>query len=157
VTDLSQFTREGNRIVIYSSRNGHASYRAVGSNPTPENSLSAPWPFSGDIYDFYLINECSDGGQKLDCTEHFQLISADYLGVNKPIEPSWLNYPFRYGPNIIYLLGTLDRFVQSLGIVAFLISPFLTWLSCALLGDTKGEDGPTGPKQKGSWLGRPED
>jgi Vacuolar protein sorting-associated protein 62 len=100
VTDLNSFTRQNGRIVVYASRNGHASYKGTGSNPTEEKNLAAPWPFSGDIFDFYLINDCADGGLSLDCAAHYRLVSADYLGAEKPDEPRWLNYPYRWGPHM---------------------------------------------------------
>jgi hypothetical protein len=157
ITDLNAFTKQNGRIVVYASRNGHASYSRPGANPTEEKNLSAPWPFPGDIFDFYLINDCADGGQSLDCAAHYQLVSADYLGAEKPDEPRWLNFFYRWGPHITYPAGTIDQFVRSLGVAAWLISPLMTWLLDKLPSEVKEEDGPTGPKTKGSWLGRPED
>jgi hypothetical protein len=142
--------------VIYASQNGHASYPRAGSNPTHESSQSAPWPFSGDLWDFYLINACADGGPTLDCAANHVLVSADYLGADKPAEPRWLNYLYRWGPHIIYPAGALDNFLQRLGVAGWLLSPLTRWIVSALPGEVKEEDGPTGPKTKSSWLGRPD-
>jgi ribosomal protein L24E len=156
VTNLAEFTRENGRIVVYASRNGHASYKAPGSNPSERTHLPAGWPFSGDIYDFSLINECADGGPSLDCSTRYALVSADYLGQQAPQEPAWLNFGYRWGPEIIYPAGTLDNWLKKLGVVAWLLSPLTTWLIGKLPGEMKGEDGPTGPRTKASWNGAPD-
>ncbi len=144
------------RIAIYPSRNGHASYAAPGANPSERHHLSAPWPFPGDIADFYLRNDTADGGRTFDSAARYVIVSADYLGADAPKEPRWLSYPNRWGQRIVYPAGRLDEMLRSLGVGAWLLAPITTWLVRALPGEVKEEEGPTGPKQKGSWNGNPD-
>ncbi|HEX8653747.1 MAG TPA: Vps62-related protein [Allosphingosinicella sp.] len=157
VTNLAEFTVENGRIVIYSSLNGHSAYKSAGSNPSKRTHLQAPWPFSGDVYDFSLVNLCDNGSHSLDCSSNFVLVSASYLGDQAPQEPAWLNFGYRWGPQIIYPAGTLDQWVSGTGIGSFLAGPLLRWLLGALPSEAKGEDGPSGPKTKANWNGSPED
>lgn len=156
VDDLSLFTRQNGRIVIYPSLNGHASYRAPGPNPTKRHHLSAPWPFPGDLADFYLRNDTAEGGHTLDCAAKNVLVSADYLGRDAPVEPRWLNYPNRWGQRIVYPAGQLDALLRAMGVGGWLIAPVMTWLLGVLPSEAKEEEGPTGPKMKGGWRGDPD-
>jgi hypothetical protein len=146
VDDLSRFTRQNGRIVIYCSLNAHAHYCAIGDNPTVRNTVSTP---VGNLSDFYLINACADGGRSLDCAAHYELVSAAYLGADAPVEPSWLNYGYRWGPKVTYPSGTVASLIAGLGAAG-------SWLQSAFPSELTGADGPRGPKTKASWLGAPD-
>jgi VPS62-like protein len=146
VDDLSRFARQNGRTVIYSSLNAHASYCATGDNPTERKTVPSPL---GNLSDFYLINACAEGGRSLDCATSYQLVSATYLGSDAPVEPSWLNFGYRWGPIVEYPSGTIASLVAGLG-------PAGSWLRSAFPSELTGADGPRGPKTKSSWLGAPD-
>jgi len=147
IDDLARFARENGRIIIYCSQNAHAHYSAAGDNPSERRTQSSPF---GNIADFYLINACADGGQSLDCAAHYQLVSAPYLGTDQPAEPAWLNFGYRWGPQVAYPSGAVTSLVAGLSAAAG------SWLQSAFPSELTGEDGPTGPKTKASWTGAPD-
>lgn len=154
--DLKQFRRTNDQINVYSSRNGHAVYAQTGVNYTEHRKYPSSGIPAGIEFD--LRNDTADGGQALNCSKAYQLISAEWLGVT---EPHWVDYPYRWGPegatthmnprtvaDILYAaLGWLGRVVPS---------PIVTVLAGYILSIFVRDDvnGPEGPKTKSSWRGQ---
>ena len=90
------------QVVVYSSRNGHASYPQKGMNAdinvTQPPSIPSFWK-AVTLYpqwNFKLRNDTESSAYSLDCSVHYQLLSADYLSTGS--EPAWLEYKGRWGP-----------------------------------------------------------
>lgn len=146
---------ENGHIVIYSSLNGHASYPHQGPNYTEHRSYKK----LGTGLDFWLVNK-ADKGQRLDCSEAHELISAEFLPEGqKPVEPRWLNFLNRWGKsNEAHLTqaavqGILDDVFGKIFGTIIGYTSFLALLAKLLLTYfvTEDQNGPTGPKMKGSW------
>jgi len=152
---ISSLERLGDRIIVYPSRNGHANYPHVGENPTERTTVL---PREGPGFEFYLKNDTDhDTGPHpkiLDCSQYFEIVSF-----YDELEPSWINYKGRWGPqntilNLDYdfvenvLKGIFGEFVSSL-LPKFFFKPVIDGiLSQIKVGD---EDGPIGPKGHDDW------
>ncbi|MEZ4449728.1 MAG: Vps62-related protein [Nannocystaceae bacterium] len=123
------------RMVIYASRNGHAAYAHAGNNLSNSKKY---W----EIAEFGLRNDTARG-PSLDCAAHYRIISTDYLPASQYPEPAWLSYRGRWGAVRQYVKPHLG-FSEPL---ASLADDVLD----SLPEEVKGESGPTGPNQKGSW------
>jgi hypothetical protein len=155
--DLGQFQRvNGQQIVVYSSRNGHAVYAHPGSNYTEHRKYPDPGIPAG--IEFFLRNDAADGGRSLDCAKNYQIISADWLGSTFP-EPQWVNYPYRWGPEgaVTHMNpGTVsDILYSALGWLSYLASPIIQVIAGYILSVFVKDDvnGPAGPKTKSTWTG----
>ncbi|KAI8819761.1 vacuolar protein sorting-associated protein 62, partial [Fimicolochytrium jonesii] len=83
--------------IVYSSLNGHANYASPGLNPSEYHKVP-PGGIPAGI-EFELRNDTAEGGRILDCSQKYELISADFLtGADAIREPKWVTYPFRWGP-----------------------------------------------------------
>ncbi len=151
--------RKGEKFVIYSSKNGHASYGSIGKNYTEKRRYPVPGTLLGSIQ-FALINETKKG-VSVDCSKTYELISADFLEKDKPTEPKWVNFLNRWGK--IESAHLTEKAISE--ILAAALGPILgSILSHSILGKIagsllteyvkRGKYGPTGPKAKGSWDGR---
>lgn len=83
------------RRILYGSRNGHAAYSIAGDNPFHGASGEVA---GKTVWSFALVNICGRGPT----IEVWQpgrtvLISATCLGSDAPIEPLWLQFPWRWG------------------------------------------------------------
>jgi hypothetical protein len=144
---LDRFQRKGEQIIIYSSRNGHAVYSGTGPNPTYEGDyLAVSW---------YLRNDTADGGESLDCSTRYQLVSGPSVN-----EPRWIDYPYRWGPEDTHTEITQEQATEivevALGTLSFLVPTGLAGrVVAAIISVFRTEDlnGPEGPKQKDSWRG----
>lgn len=145
---LGQFQRKGEQIIIYSSRNGHAVYPGTGPNPT----------HAGDylLVSWYLRNDTADGGESLDCSTRYELVSAPTVN-----EPRWIDYPYRWGPENTHTEITPEQALEivkvALGKLSFLVPDAIAGRVVAEIITTfKTDDlnGPDGPKQKDSWTGK---
>jgi hypothetical protein len=148
------FAFQGTQPIIFSSRNGHANFSRAGSNPTEFRKI-------GGIpagFDFFIRNDTAVSNYKLDCSKKYELVSADFVGVKSP---SWLTYPFRWGPE-----GTSTHITP--GAVAEIVeaaagdelTKFLPFAAGVILAGeilphfVKGDiNGPTPPSRHGSWMG----
>ncbi|KAH7430566.1 hypothetical protein KP509_08G004200 [Ceratopteris richardii] len=130
---------EGSRFVVYSSKSGHASY------PKPGLVLQ------GD-HGIGIRNDTAKSQYVLDSSQKFEFISADYLGSeNAPGEPVWLQYMRKWGPKIEYdLKQEIEKAIHKAPSV---LRSKLRSLIKKLPDEVFGEEGPTGPKQKSSWMG----
>ena len=148
------FKFQGTQPIIFSARNGHGNWPGVGSNPTEFRKI-------GGIpagFDFFVRNDTAVGNLKLDCSKSYELVAADFAGVNPP---AWMTYPFRWGPegtSTHITPTTIAEIVQAAAgdeLKKFL--PFAAGVVLAgeLLPHFIKSDinGPTSPARHGSWLG----
>jgi hypothetical protein len=161
-SELGQLTRvNGEQIVLYASRNGHAVYPDVGPHYTyhykePPNLGDLPPPAA---FEFFLRNDTADGGGSLDCAQHYEIIAAEApIGVRSPL---WVSYPYRWGPE-----GAVTRMspktandlvVAALGIPTDLLpgSQLIDLVGEILPAFIKDDlNGPSAPISKDIWYGR---
>ncbi|KAE8678989.1 putative ubiquitin-protein ligase [Hibiscus syriacus] len=131
---------EGNKPIVYSSRDGHASF------PHPGTYLQGSVKLGIGIR-----NDAARSKYSVDSSTKYQIIAAEYLGDGVVTEPCWLDYMREWGPTIVYdSRSELDRIINLL--------PFFVRLSEENIFDVfptelYGEEGPTGPKEKDNWGG----
>ena len=154
--DIANVRRDGDQIVVYSSLNGHASYPSVGVNYSEHRKYNAAYLTA---LEFFLRND-TDAGPVLDCGRQYELVSADYLGADKPAEPVWLNYLGRWGASSeqhLTVKAVQDIIVAAFGpILGFVLNTTIAVELAQLLLSlfvTEDQDGPSAPKAKGSWAG----
>ncbi|KIX08829.1 uncharacterized protein Z518_03486 [Rhinocladiella mackenziei CBS 650.93] len=148
------FTFKGTQPIIYSSQNGHANFSRPGSNASEYRRIGG---IPAGI-ELFVRNDTAASKFKLDCSEKYELVSADWL--NLPT-PKWVTYPFRWGPE-----GTLTRLnpvtvaeiikaAAGADLAEFLPVSALTVLAGEILPHfIKGNiNGPTSPSRHGSWVG----
>lgn len=141
---------EGGIPVVYASRHGHASYKSEGSNLTNDTKLKdsvtgVTW------FEFGLRNDTGKG-QHLDCRSKYQIVGGSFLGTAL-VPPSWLDYCHRWGPHKVYDRAWIKSTIQTaLGNFPGSDSAADAVMN-ALPDEFKEENGPTGPKKKGSWTG----
>lgn len=133
-----EFVR-GNKGIVYSSKNGHASFAHAGTYLQGSTKLGIG-----------VRNDTAKSKIFIDSSIKYQIVAAEYLdGVIT--EPSWLQYMREWGPTIVYnSRSELDKLIDLL--------PFYVKFSVENLFDLfptelYGEEGPTGPKEKDNWEG----
>jgi hypothetical protein len=129
--------QDGNKAVIYSSLNGHAMYAKPG----------LVLQGSGNIG---IRNDTAKSNKFIDTGARFSVVSAEYMG-SSVVEPPWLNYLRKWGPNITYDLAEEAETVEKL-LPGKLKSAFDKFVK-SLPKEIFGEEGPTGPKLKRNWTG----
>ncbi|KAH6811417.1 vacuolar sorting-associated protein [Perilla frutescens var. frutescens] len=132
--------KEGNKAIIYASRNGHATYPHPGTYIQGSSKLGIG-----------VRNDAARSDYYIDSSRHYQIVAAEYLGEGLVKEPCWLQYMRKWGPRIVYDSKTeLDKIIKRLPpLFKNSITNILTKLPLELYG----EDGPTGPKEKNNWTG----
>ncbi|XP_031091821.1 uncharacterized protein LOC115996632 [Ipomoea triloba] len=131
---------DGNKPIVYSSRNGHASF------PHPGCYLQG-----SSVLGIGLRNDCAESKYTVDSSTRYQIIAAEYLGEGVVAEPPWLQFMREWGPTIEYdSASEVDKIINHL--------PFFVRFSVESLfelfpTELYGEEGPTGPKEKDNWLG----
>ncbi|CAH1416196.1 unnamed protein product [Lactuca virosa] len=127
----------GNKPIVYSSLNGHASY------PKPGLVLIGPQGVDVGIRD-----DTAKSDKVMDTGVRAMVVAAEYLG-SIVVEPPWLNYLRKWGPKIDY---DLDKEINKLEkvMIGKLKSAFDKLIK-SIPREVLGEDGPTGPKVKNSW------
>ncbi|KAJ6355478.1 hypothetical protein OIU77_005966 [Salix suchowensis] len=129
--------QSGNRAVAYSSLNGHAMYAKPG----------LVLQGSGNIG---IRNDTAKSEKFIDTGARFSVVAAEYMG-SSIIEPPWLNYLRKWGPNITYDIAEEVATVENL-LPGKLKSAFDKVVK-SLPREIFGEEGPTGPKLKRNWIG----
>ncbi|XP_030466340.2 hypothetical protein At1g04090-like [Syzygium oleosum] len=126
-----------NKMVVYSSWHGHATY------PKPGLVLQG----NGSIG---IRNDTKKSKNFMDTGVNYSVLAVDYPNalVN---EPPWLNYFREWGPKISYDLEREIKKVEKLlpGKLKSAFEKFVRGLPREILG----EEGPTGPKVKSNWSG----
>ncbi|CAK7337505.1 unnamed protein product [Dovyalis caffra] len=123
--------------VTYSSLNGHAMYAKPG----------LVLQGSGNVG---IRNDTAKSKKFVDTGARFSVVAAQYLG-RTIVEPSWLNYLRKWGPNITYNIAEDAEKVKKI-LPGRLKSAFENLVK-SLPREVFGEDGPTGPKLKRNWTG----
>jgi hypothetical protein len=141
--------------VLYTSRNGHAFYREMGDNLSNEHK-------SG-VYEVGLVNRCSKGKAiNVADNDRTQLIAASFLGATAPMQPRWLQMPWRWGRYFDFTAEDVSGIVaKALGPVlaltpaALLIETIVgeVVVSSGVLGHESNSAGPQAIKFKDNWFG----
>ncbi|KAL8268409.1 hypothetical protein R6Q59_002207 [Mikania micrantha] len=128
----------GNKPVVYSTLNGHSSYSKPGLVLVGPSGINIGHR-----------DDTAKGGQVMDTGVRAEVVSAEYLG-SMVVEPPWLNYVRKWGPKIEYDLDKgLNRVEKVMtGRLKRSFDKFVKSIPREVLG----EEGPTGPKVKNSWI-----
>jgi hypothetical protein len=144
----SSLERHGEQIVVYASKNGHASYPSAGVNYSQHRKVTEV----GTGLEFFLRNDTATGGDTLDCSTNYQLVSAPTIG-----DAAWLAYPYRWGPKDLSMvtntvlkncLRSAFGFLSSEifgSLIDDLAGPVVMALSAML------ENGPSPPSSHAYW------
>ncbi|CAI9090972.1 OLC1v1025878C1 [Oldenlandia corymbosa var. corymbosa] len=129
-----------NKPVVYSSRNGHASFPHAGCYIQGSSKLGLG-----------VRNDCDQSKYFLDSSTKYQIVAAEYLGDGVITEPDWLQYMREWGPTIEYdSRSEVDKIIKHLPFfVRFTVESLFELFPTELYG----EEGPTGPKEKDNWIG----
>ena len=157
--DSEKIEKSNNRIVVYLSRDSHFFYPAAGIHYS--ETLSLPVYSSTLEFSFKNIN---NKGEMLDCSSCYEIVSAEYLDHNKPIEPLWLNYSYPWGKEDASCLnqkslkkligsafGTKLEFLLSNSVTTELLGYLQTFFTREL------QNGSLGPKNQECWNGEETD
>uniref|UniRef100_A0A5B7BJ12 Vacuolar protein sorting-associated protein 62 n=1 Tax=Davidia involucrata TaxID=16924 RepID=A0A5B7BJ12_DAVIN len=130
----------GNKPIVYSSKNGHASFAHPGSYVQGSGSGSIG-----------VRNDAAPSKYFVDSSTKYQIIAAEYLGDGVIMEPHWLQYMREWGPTIVYdSRSELEKIISHLPFfVRFSVETFFELFPTEIYG----EEGPTGPKEKDNWVG----
>ncbi|KAH0755575.1 hypothetical protein KY290_025845 [Solanum tuberosum] len=131
---------EGNKSVVYASRNGHASFPHPGCYLQGNTKLGIG-----------ARNDCAKSKHYVDSSSKYRIIAAEYLGEGTVVEPPWLQYMREWGPTIEYKSGyEVDEIIKHLpSFFRFSVETLIELFPTELYG----EAGPTGPKEKNNWFG----
>lgn len=131
---------EGNKAIVYSSKNGHASF------PHPGIYLQGSTKLGIGIR-----NDAARSSLYVDSSIHYEVIAAEYLGDGVVAEPGWLQFMREWGPKVLYDSRTeLNKVIKRLPLVLRFRAENIC---CKLPTELYGEEGPTGPKEKNNWAG----
>lgn len=132
---------EGNKAIVYSSRNGHASFPHPGTYIQGSRKLGV-----GIRNDAYRSSNVY-----LDSSSNYEIIAGEYLGDGVVTEPCWLQFMREWGPRIVYdSRAELEKVVKRLPAV---FRNSVENIFRKLPVELSGEEGPTGPKEKNNWVG----
>lgn len=131
---------QGNKAIVYSSKNGHASY------PHPGVYIQGSSRFGIGVR-----NDAARSDYFVDSSSQYEIIAAEYLGDGVVAEPCWLHYMREWGPSIVYdSRNEIDRIISRLPLkLRYSAENIFKMLPMELYG----EEGPTGPKEKNNWVG----
>lgn len=131
---------EGNKAIVYSSKNGHASF------PHPGNYLQGSQNLGIGIR-----NDAARSRFSVDSSTKYQIVAAEFLNEQGVVEPPWLQYMRQWGPKLVYNSTTkLDKIFSHLPFsIRFSVENLFNRFPTELYG----EEGPTGPKEKNMWEG----
>ncbi|KAK6144886.1 hypothetical protein DH2020_021706 [Rehmannia glutinosa] len=131
---------EGNKAIVYASKNGHASFPHEGCYLQGSSKLG-----------FGARNDCAKSKYFVDSSIRYRIVAAEYLGDEFVTEPHWLQYMREWGPTVVYdSKSELEKILKHLPFfVRFSVENLIELFPTELYG----EEGPTGPKEKDNWLG----
>ncbi|KAL2630138.1 hypothetical protein R1flu_014824 [Riccia fluitans] len=150
--DEIEFVSGTNRPIAYSARNTHAMYPFEGDNLQ-----------GGEKVGVGLRNDTAKSEFMLETDVNFEFMSVDYQGTKGnavegdssqtdilPASPPWVDFMREWGPTVEYdSKSELDKVLKHLP--ALLRNSVMSFLK-KLPNELGGEEGPTGPKEKKSWL-----
>ncbi|XP_010544519.1 PREDICTED: uncharacterized protein LOC104817144 [Tarenaya hassleriana] len=120
----------GNKPVTYSSLHGHAMYPKPGLVLQGDNDVG-------------IRNDTAKGKQVIDTGTAYEVVAEE--------EPPWVNYMRKWGAKIDYDINGEAKDIEKI-LPGFLKKAFANFVR-KIPNEVFGEDGPTGPKVKGSWAG----
>ncbi|CAJ1976269.1 unnamed protein product [Sphenostylis stenocarpa] len=131
---------KGNKSIVYSSKDGHASFPHPGTYLQGLSKLGIG-----------VRNDAARSKFIVDSSIKYQVVAAEYLGEGVITEPCWLQYMREWGPTIVYdSRSEIDKIIDLLPLfVRFSVENLFELFPTELYG----EEGPTGPKEKDNWLG----
>ncbi|KAL3688009.1 hypothetical protein R1sor_014318 [Riccia sorocarpa] len=147
-----EFVAGTNRAIAYSARNTHAMYASEGENLQGDEKVGIG-----------IRNDTSKSEFILDTNVDYEFIAVDYQGTKAealdadspqtdlfPASPLWVDFMREWGPKIEYdSKSEIDRVLKYL---PALFRNSVVSLINKLPDELGGEEGPTGPKEKSSWL-----
>ncbi|KAL3820107.1 hypothetical protein ACJIZ3_006012 [Penstemon smallii] len=128
---------EGNKTIVYASKNGHASFPHEGCYIQGSTKLGIG-----------AKNDCAKSDYYVDSSTKYQIVAAEYLEI---IEPPWLQYMREWGPTVVY--DSLSELEKILKYLPFFVRSSVEDLIELFPDEVYGEEGPTGPKEKDNWIG----
>ncbi|KAM7265251.1 hypothetical protein ACFE04_002934 [Oxalis oulophora] len=131
---------EGNKAVIYSSRNGHASYSRAGTYIQGSAKLGLG-----------VRNDCARSNKFIDSSQDYEIVAAQYLGNGNVPEPNWLQFMREWGPKIVY--DSRNDLNKIINYMPLRFRSSVEGVFNKLPVELYGEEGPTGPKEKNNWVG----
>ncbi|XP_051182796.1 hypothetical protein At1g04090 [Lolium perenne] len=137
VSDLEFIS--GNKAIVYSSRNGHASYAHPGCYLQGSEALGVG-----------MRNDVARSDLSIDSSTMYEVISAEYLG-DTVVEPCWLQYMREWGPAVTY--NSRSEVDTVLSFLPFFLRFTVEAIFDSLPAELYEEEGPTGPKEKDNWEG----
>lgn len=129
----------GNKAIVYSSRNGHASYAHPGCYLQGSEKLGVG-----------MRNDTARSDLSVDSSVKYEIISAEYLG-DAVVEPCWLQYMREWGPSVTY--NSRSEVDTVLSFLPFFLRFTVEAIFDSLPDELYEEEGPTGPKEKDNWEG----
>ncbi|XP_027356249.1 uncharacterized protein LOC113865723 [Abrus precatorius] len=129
---------EGNKAIVYSSKNGHASYPHPGTYIQGSPKLGIG-----------IRNDAASSNLYVDSSIHYEVVAAEYLE-NAVIEPHWLQFMREWGPKIVY--DSKTELYKIINALPRIIRYSVRNLFDKFPGELYGEEGPTGPKEKNNWI-----
>ncbi|KAK7376286.1 hypothetical protein VNO78_34750 [Psophocarpus tetragonolobus] len=131
---------KGNKPIVYSSKDGHASFPHPGTYLQGSSKLGIG-----------VRNDAAQSKFIVDSSIKYQVVAAEYLGDGVITEPCWLQYMREWGPTIVYdSRSEIEKIVDMLPLFfRFSVENLFELFPTELYG----EEGPTGPKEKDNWLG----
>ncbi|KAL0383662.1 UNVERIFIED_CONTAM: hypothetical protein Scaly_0653500 [Sesamum calycinum] len=131
---------EGNKAVIYSSKNGHASFPHPGTYIQGSSKLGIG-----------VRNDAARSDHIVDSSRQYEIVAAEYLGDGVVKEPGWLQYMREWGPTIVYdSRKELDKIIK---VFPSPVKYSMENICNKLPLEFYGEEGPSGPKEKNNWIG----
>lgn len=131
---------EGNKAIVYSSKNGHASFPHPGSYIQGSSKLGIG-----------VRNDAARSDHYIDSSSHYEIIAAEYLGEGIVTEPCWLQYMRKWGPTVVY--DSRAELGKIINLLPLALRNSVENIFDKLPVELYGENGPTGPKEKNNWKG----
>ncbi|KAL6217614.1 hypothetical protein ACLB2K_010831 [Fragaria x ananassa] len=130
----------GNKAIIYSTKNGHASFPHAGTYLQGSSKLGIG-----------IRNDADRSEFSVDSSIQYEVVAAEYLGEGVVTEPGWLQFMREWGPKIVYNSRTeLDKIIN---VLPAMLRYSLESIFSKIPVELSGEEGPTGPKEKNNWVG----
>ena len=131
---------EGNKPIVYSSKDGHANFPHPGTYLQGSSKLGIG-----------VRNDVAGSKNSVDSSIKYQIVAAEYLGDETIKEPCWLHYMREWGLTIVHdSRSEIEKLMDMLPLfVRFSLENIFELFPTELYG----EEGPTGPKEKDNWVG----
>lgn len=131
-----EFSKSTNKLVAYSSLNGHAFYSKPGLVLQGSNGIG-------------IRNDTAKSEKVMGTGDRYSVVAGEIS--TAIVEPPWLNYTRKWGPSITYDIGVEIEKLE--GALSGELRNQIESLVNVIPDEIFGEEGPTGPKMKNSWSG----